>query len=204
MAPSYVKIFETVVHFFERSERDDLLEYLIVGGALTSIYAQARQTQDIDFVIRTHLQDHPAVLARHLTDGGFQPFSTWRDTLVGLHENHFINFLDPSGILKIDVSLVVESPRSVYERLGPLELKHRQRGTLFGVQCWIQSKEDFILSKLVFGGIQDYKDALTCWLRHQQDLDLAYLDETTTQFQVTAAWAAIQRESPASEVFPAD
>ena len=49
-----------------------------------------------------------------------------------------------------------------YKQIGPIALKRRVRIDLSDKECWVTSKEDFILSKLVFGGWQDYSDALGC------------------------------------------
>ena len=43
------------------------------------------------------------------------------------------------------------------------------------IECWATSKEDFILSKLIYGGWQDFADALGCWMRFNDTLDLSYM-----------------------------
>ncbi len=52
------------------------------------------------------------------------------------------------------------------------------------MECWVTSKEVFILSKLVYGGWQDYTDALGCWLRFEKKLDLNYLIRMSNEFDI--------------------
>ena len=59
--------------------------------------------------------------------------------------------------------------------MSAIALDRRVRRKLFEIECWVASKEDFILSKLVFGGWQDYADALGCWMRFNKELDRDYL-----------------------------
>jgi hypothetical protein len=71
-----------------------------------------------------------------------------------------------------------------YKKMGPIGLKRRVREKIFEIECWVASKEDFILSKLVFGGWQDYTDALGCWLRFQDELDQEYLGLTSKKLEI--------------------
>lgn len=199
----YERVFSRVIGFFEELEQEKWLSYFVVGGTLTSSYAQARQTQDIDFVIKILVEGNvKQSLGEKLNEAGFQPFSTWESTLEGLEENHFLNFLDPSGLVKIDLSVIPVHPRNKYERLGPLELERRIRADIFGVNCWIQSKEDFILSKLVYGGIQDYRDALGCWIRYSGKFDLNYLENQARIFNVEREFESLRKETPVEKMFP--
>ena len=54
------------------------------------------------------------------------------------------------------------------------------------------SKEDFILSKLVFGGWQDYSDALGCWLRFKDELDKEYLELKSKDLEIIQEYALIK------------
>ena len=54
------------------------------------------------------------------------------------------------------------------------------------------SKEDFILSKLVFGGWQDYSDALGCWLRFQGELDENYLDLLSKDLDIHTEYSLLK------------
>ena len=75
--------------------------------------------------------------------------------------------------------------------MGPIGLKRRVREKVFGIDCWVTSKEDFILSKLVFGGWQDYTDALGCWLRYKDELDNVYLDSVSNELKIQREYALL-------------
>ena len=74
--------------------------------------------------------------------------------------------------------------KSKYKRIGPIALKRRIRVNFADIECWAASKEDFILSKLVFGGWQDYSDALACWIRFNDILDILYLDKISKELGI--------------------
>ncbi|MHA1491191.1 MAG: hypothetical protein ACTSRI_16275 [Promethearchaeota archaeon] len=74
--------------------------------------------------------------------------------------------------------------QSKYERLGRNAIKRKVREKIFDIDCWVASKEDFIISKLVFGGWQDYSDALGCWMRFSSDLDIKYMEEISKELEI--------------------
>nr|MDO8086016.1 hypothetical protein [Candidatus Sigynarchaeum springense] len=90
---------------------------------------------------------------------------------------------------------------NIYKRIGILALPHRVRKKFLGIECWVQSKEDFIIAKLVYAGIQDYKDALSCWLKYKDEIDIAYLTETAENLRVLEYLKALQRGESAEDVF---
>ena len=71
-------------------------------------------------------------------------------------------------------------------------LKRRVREKIFGIKCGVTSKEDFILSKLVNGGWQDYTDALGCWLRFQDELDKEYLGLFSEELEVQREYTLLK------------
>ncbi|MHA1731520.1 MAG: hypothetical protein ACTSU5_06235 [Promethearchaeota archaeon] len=200
--------FTRGVNFFEGLEDEGVLEYIVVGGTLTPIYAQPRQTQDIDFVIQIDLEGPSlAILRNGLERAGFKPFSTWEAAFLDVSTAFFTNFLDPGGLVKVDLTFVPVNlaPASVYQKLGPVEMANRERVSLYGVECWAQSKEDFIISKLVFGGVQDYNDALACYLRFRQELDLSRVEAVLSDLGVgKRQWKAIVDNKQVDEVFRDD
>ncbi len=112
--------------------------------------------------------------------------------------------LDPAQKIKIDINLITATTNTsdVYERIGILAMPRRVRKSFLGKECWIQSREDFIFAKIVNGGIQDYKDALACWMKFGETLDVDYLYATTGELGVRDYFQAIQRGDPVDQVFP--
>jgi hypothetical protein len=39
-------------------------------------------------------------------------------------------------------------------------LKDKKRGNILGVDCWIESLEDIIVAKLIYGSMQDEEDVI--------------------------------------------
>ena len=48
------------------------------------------------------------------------------------------------------------------------------------------------LSKLVFGGWQDYTDTLGCWLRFQEELDKAYLEKISKKLGIQQEYSLLK------------
>jgi hypothetical protein len=177
----------------------------LVGGVLTPLYAEARQTQDIDLLIELQFKDEDrTILTSELKKYKFQPFTTWDDTFVEWPTTHFITFLDPSGNLKIDLNLTNknEAPKDQYDVIRKLAISHRVKVKFINIVCWAQSKEDFILGKLVYAGIQDYNDALACWIRFEEQIDQRYLDEKSKELDIENYWKMLKEKKPVDEVYP--
>ena len=63
-------------------------------------------------------------------------------------------------------------------------MKKRVRERIFNIESWVSSKEYFILSNLIFGGDQNYADALGCLLRFKDELDEDYLELVSNQLDI--------------------
>lgn len=48
-------------------------------------------------------------------------------------------------------------------------LNGRVRGELLGIPCWIESVEDIIIAKLIYGSSQDEEDVIAILLNHGLD-----------------------------------
>ncbi len=174
-----------IIKFLEDCEQELGIQYYLVGGILVNIYATIRATQDIDFVVdiqskNISIEDFVALLEKN----DFQPFQDWRSSILLARDTKLLQYFDKEEIVKFDNYIIDKFDRSKYKRIGPIALKRRVREKLFGVECWVASKEDFILSKLVFGGWQDYTDSLGCWMRFKEILDVNYLDKTSKELGI--------------------
>ena len=103
-----------------------------------------------------------------------------------------IQFLDKNDTVRYDNHILVKIENNRYKKMGPIGLKKRVRESIFGIECWVTSKEDFILSKLVFGGWQDYTDALGCWLRFQDELDWDYLELISEELEIRREYTLLK------------
>lgn len=185
MESTYKKALLQVIDFLERLEKDKGVKYYLVGGILVNLYSDFRITRVIDIAIDLEssditLEDYISLLERN----DFHAFQDWRTTLILARETNIIQFLDKSDIVRYDNHIVVKFSNNKYKKMGFIGLKKRVREKIFGINCWVTSKEDFILSKLVFGGWQDYSDALGCWLRFQNELDKNYLELNSNKLDI--------------------
>jgi len=193
MESTYKQAFLQIIDFLEGLEENKGVKYYLVGGILVNLYSDFRITRDIDIVIdlqssNTTLADYISLLEKN----NFHSLQDWRTTLILARETNIIQFLDKSDTVRYDNHIVVKFSSNKYKKMGPIGLKKRVRERIFGIECWVTSKEDFILSKLVYGGWQDYTDALGCWLRFQNELDNAYLKFVSKQLDVEQEYSLLK------------
>ena len=185
MEVNYKNAFIQLINFLEKLEKDKGIKYYLVGGILTSIYSDTRSTTDIDFVVdifSANLTLDNYILL--LQQNEFFPFQDWPTTIALAKKTRIVQYLDKQERIKLDSYIIDEDMKSKYKRIGPIALKRRIRVNFADIECWAASKEDFILSKLVFGGWQDYSDALACWIRFNNTLDILYLDKISEELGI--------------------
>ena len=192
MESTYKNAFEQIVSFLENLEEKKGIKYYFIGGLLVNLYSDLRITTDIDVAIdfyssQISIKDYIDFLA----DNNFYPFQDWSTTLILARENNVIQFLDKSETIRYDNHIILRIRGDKYKKIGPIALERRNRKKVFGTECWVASKEDFILSKLVFGGWQDYTDALGCWMRFKKELDQNYLSKMSKELVIQKEYALL-------------
>ncbi|MGQ4874157.1 MAG: hypothetical protein ACP6IY_08810 [Promethearchaeia archaeon] len=193
MESSYKNALKQMISFLEKLEEKKYLKYYLVGGILANLYSDFRITLDIDVVIDLNLNNiNLSEYINLMKKNDFNPIQDWNSTLILAKESKIIQILDKNEIIKFDLHVIDKYSIDKYKRVGIIALKNRLRKKLFGIECWIQSKEDFIISKLVFGGWQDYADALGCWLRFREELDIQYLEEISNKLNIKKEWNLLQ------------
>lgn len=193
MQNTYKEAFLQIINFLENLEKNSNFKYYLVGGILVNIYSDFRITRDIDIVI--DLQSSSISLEHYialLEKNSFHPIQDWNTTLVLSRDTKIIQFMDKNDLVRYDNHLIEKFSSDKFKKLGPIGLKRRVREVIFSNECWISSKEDFILSKLVYGGWQDYTDALGCWLRFQDELDKLYLELMTNELKIGRAYSLLK------------
>ncbi len=159
----YKEAFSQIIDFLEKIEKEHGIKYYLVGGILVSLYSDTRTTHDIDFVVDIYAVNHSIeTYIELLKKNNFFPYQDWISTAILAKDTHLLQYLDKHERIKYDNYIIIRQSKNRYKQIGPIALKRRVRIDLSGKECWVTSKEDFILSKLVFGGWQDYSDALGC------------------------------------------
>jgi len=174
----YRNAFFQLTEFLENIEKEQGIKYCLVGGILVGLYSEIRSTTDIDFIVDIYSANFSINnFIEILKENNFYPIQDWNNTAMLAEGTQILKYLDKQERVILDNYIVVRNSADVYKKIGPIALERRVRIKLLGIECWATSKEDYILSKLVFGGWQDYADALGCWLRFSETLNLDYLDK---------------------------
>ncbi len=185
--------FKQLVYALEEMEQKNGIKYYIVGGILANIYTVFRLTQDIDFVTDTEtprisINKYISLLKKY----NFIPLHEWEQAEILADESGILQYFDENQRVKFDNYFIERGSRSKFKKLGPIGLQRRVREIMFGQECWVASKEDFIISKLIFGGWQDYSDALGCWIRFKDVLDLSYLDLKSRELKIQKEYGLLK------------
>ncbi len=185
MEIKYEVAFKQLIKFLEKIEKRYDIKYYLVGGILTSLYSELRTTLYIDFVVDIFSVDYNIesyILL--LKQNEFYPFQDWETTTNLARETKLIQYLDRQESIKLDNYIIDRQTKNKYKRIGIIALERRIRVNFLEIECWATSKEDFILSKLIYGGWQDFADALGCWMRFNDTLNLSYMNKTSIELGV--------------------
>ena len=114
--------------------------YMLTGSMAMNYYAQPRMTRDIDFVIEVEPADSAKLVAAFESD-----YYVPRESLgQAIATRGMFNLLHLDSVIKVDLVVRKDDP---YRQL---EFGRRALIDLPGFNAWIASKEDLILSKLVW------------------------------------------------------
>ncbi|HEY0090311.1 MAG TPA: hypothetical protein VGB37_15790 [Candidatus Lokiarchaeia archaeon] len=185
MESHYKNALEQIIRFLENLEKSKGIKYYLVGGILVNLYSDFRITRDIDIALDLSSSDIDIKSYINLVErNNFFPYQDWHTTKLLAEETKIIQFLDKSETIRYDNHLIIIQSENKFKKIGPLALQRRIREKIFGIKCWVESKEDFIISKLIFGGWQDYADVLGCWMRFKEELDVSYLEKSCKDLKV--------------------
>lgn len=131
-----LEVLQDIAGRFERAG----IAYMLTGSVALSYYAEPRMTRDIDLVVELGGRDS-AQLA-----GMFAPdyYVSEADVGQALRQHGMFNVLHLRKVVKID--LIVRKDDEYRKN----EFSRRQKVRLGGLDAWIVSKEDLILSKLAW------------------------------------------------------
>ena len=185
MESNYKEALKQIIDFLENLEENQGIKYFLVGGILVNLYSDFRTTRDIDLAIdfsTANIKSNEYIDL--LPDNNFFPYQDWQSTKIIAQETNLIQFLDKTESIRYDNHIILKFSMNKYNKIGALSLNNRVRENIFGIECWVTSKDDFLLSKLVYGGWQDYTDALGCWLRFKNELNISYLKQGSKKLNI--------------------
>jgi predicted nucleotidyltransferase len=113
---------------------------MLTGSVALNYYAEPRMTRDIDIVVALNPKDADSVVALFENDY-YVPRNAVRRALAN---QTLFNIIHSESIFKVDCIIRKDTE---YRRL---EFERRQQVEVDGVEIWIVSKEDLIISKLLW------------------------------------------------------
>jgi|SRR5258706_6656108 hypothetical protein len=124
-----------------RLEREGVAT-MLTGSLALSYYAEPRMTRDIDLVVECAGHDPKQLVAL------FEPsyYISEADVARALADRSMFNVFHLDKLVKLDLIVRKE------ERFRVHEFERRVRVRLAGFDAWIATREDLILSKLVWAG----------------------------------------------------
>jgi hypothetical protein len=114
------------------------IEYMLTGSLAASYYARPRMTRDIDIVLAPSDAAVPG-LARMLGEGYH---ADAEEIVEAFRSRRPCNILHLGSVAKIDL---IPRKEGEYRRT---EFERRRRVVFAGIELWIVTREDLILSKL--------------------------------------------------------
>jgi len=116
------------------------IEYMLTGSLAMSYYAQPRMTRDIDVVVEMRMEDVARVIA------AFEPayYVPHGEVERAVKMHSMFNLIHTASAIKVDC---IVRKTGVYREQ---EFRRRQRVRVGDFDLWIVSKEDLLLSKLVW------------------------------------------------------
>ena len=151
------------------------IPYMLTGSVAMSFYAEPRMTRDIDLVVELAAGDERRV-ARLFEPNYYVSEEAVRSAIA---DRRMFNLFDMARLVKID--LVVRKE----DEFRRHEFGRRRKHALGGKDVWLVSKEDLILSKLVWAGpsesemqLRDVRKLLA------SGADEVYLQEWSTKLGV--------------------
>jgi hypothetical protein len=159
------------------------LAYMLTGSMAMNYYAQPRMTRDIDLVIALAPSDADRVVDLFHPDY-YVSAGAVRDSI---RNESIFNLIHQESVIKVDCIVRKNTP---YRHA---EFDRRQQIKIDNFSTWLASKEDLILSKLLWA-----KDSLSeTQMRDVKNLlatgyDTAYVERWTQELGLFSLWQEIR------------
>ncbi len=151
-------------------------DYMLIGSLAMNYYATPRMTCNIDLVVALRPNDAPRG-KRLFADDYYVPEESLETTLA---KRGLFNLVHMDSVIKVDI---VVRKDAEYRQTEPAR---RRRVELVGFEVWIVSREDLILSKLVWAKpshsefqLRDVENLLS------SETDIGYLRSWAARLDVT-------------------
>jgi len=160
------------------------IEYMLTGSYALAYYATPRMTRDLDLVVALTDRDVDSISTIFSADF----YVDADDVLTAIQSQRMFNLMHLGSGIKLDF---IVRKTSEYRQV---EFARRQRVDLGDVPLWITSREDLILSKLVWakdsGSELQRRDARSLI---DASVDRAYMQQWAHRLDVATDLAEIMR-----------
>jgi hypothetical protein len=176
------EMFETMQDVAERLH-DLGLAYMVTGSFAMSVYAKARATMGIDIVLELGGADASRFEERFAGDYYIQS----PDIIRANERQSMFNIINNSTLIKVDC-IIRKNDSFEIEKFA-----RRRRSKISGVDFWVISKEDLILSKLKWAReshserqFEDVRNLL------ETGTDDSFLEDQLLRMDLGDAWTAFE------------
>ena len=152
------------------------IDYMLTGSFALIYYAEPRMTRDIDLVVSLAGNDGDTIVQSFESDYYLDSQAVSR----AIANRSLFNIIHSEHVLKVDFIVRKDTE---YERV---KFDRRQVATVDGIDLWIISKEDLIISKLQWARgshskfqLRDVKNLLAT------GFDADYVRKWTNELQIT-------------------
>ena len=157
------------------------IPYMLSGSVSSSLHGQPRATNDADIVIAP-AEEQLIAFIKSLGDDYYMNPDAARDAFKN---NSVFNVIDIQNSWKADLIIRKNRPFSREE------FQRRQKANIMGLDAWVVSPEDVILSKLEWAknskSSQHFQDALGVATVQYDHLDRDYLHKWAKELQVESS-----------------
>jgi hypothetical protein len=170
------------------------IAYMLAGSFASSFYGASRSTLDIDFVIEATPQKL-RLLVEHLPQNEYY---VELDAALDAHKHESLfNILDIATGWKIDLIMLKSNA------FGQEEFRRRKHAMIDGIQLFIVSAEDAILSKLewskIGGSHRQLEDVAGIVRVRAESLDHSYLSKWIKELGLENQWNEARQLAGISE-----
>lgn len=171
-------IFLIADYFSQKS-----VEYVIVGGIAVIAWGRPRTTQDIDIIV-SHEDLDIQDFANFFRSNGFSIDA--EDLRSSFAKQAHATILDKQSSIRIDL-------KGAYSAREQESLAHRRKQQVYDHFIFIDSAENLIAHKLLFGSEQDFQDALAVFARTEDILDKERLNKLISSLGVEKEFSLLEK-----------
>jgi hypothetical protein len=176
-------IINALSDFARRMDRLGI-PYMVTGSFAMNPYVTARTTMDVDVILEITHGDESRIESALVSDYYVDARSIGR----AIRDGTMFNVINNKEAVKIDC---IVSKSSAFEKA---KFERRLKTTIFGLEFWVISKEDLILSKLRWAAeslserqFQDIRALI------ESGVDQPYIDEWIDREGLSHGWAEFEK-----------